>query len=64
MTTHAWRIVAAVLTTLLGSAVVLLLGGRYDALAVVGSLIIGAGAGLGWLLRPRPGCWPFRRSSA
>jgi hypothetical protein len=62
MSTRAKRIIAAAVTTLTGAVLVLLLGGRHDARAIAGSLVIGAGVGAACLLRARPGCRPFRRS--
>jgi hypothetical protein len=61
MSSRASRLARVVVATLLVAATVLLLGGRLDVRAVAGSLLIGAGASVSWLWRPR--CWPFRRSS-
>jgi hypothetical protein len=61
MTHHASRLATAVVVTLAVAATILVLQGRFDPRAVAGALVIGAG--MGYYLQPRPGCWPFRRSA-
>jgi hypothetical protein len=55
MSTRARRVVGAVVVGAVSAAVVLLLGGHFQARGVAAALIIGAGAGLSSLSR-RQGC--------